>query len=91
MHETRRNSEGEVLPPRRPDEPDYDGKLAGEVSSSGRCPLLGEDEVSNPYVASCGEKFDTYEAFAHHERKHREARERIEGVPPPDYYPEIEP
>ena len=31
MHETRRNSNGRELGARLPMEPDYDGKLAGEV------------------------------------------------------------
>jgi hypothetical protein len=35
------------------------------------CPLLGDDDhPSNPYIAVCGERFDTYEEMAHHNRKH---------------------
>jgi hypothetical protein len=58
---------------------DYAGRWADELSAAllaegerQDCPLLADDEYqSNPFVASCGAKFDTYEEMAHHERKHR--------------------
>ena len=39
------------------------------------CTLIREDEsVSNPYIAQCGTKFDTYEEMAAHNRWHEEHR-----------------
>ena len=44
---------------------------ASHQRQSARCPLLSEDEYpANPYVASCGTRFSTYEEMARHERKH---------------------
>lgn len=43
----------------------------GEQPSPVTCPLLTDDEpTANPYVASCGTQFESYNEMAAHERKH---------------------
>lgn len=38
------------------------------------CALLEDGETSNPFVAPCGAKFDTYDEMAHHSKKHEAAK-----------------
>lgn len=62
----------------------------GEEPSPVTCPLLGEDEnTSNPYVASCGTRFETYEECRFHDRKHA-PRQFPHGMNAEDHKPDCD-